>query len=100
MNSPSDNLARLLRSAAQASDEVSPEPPFGFAARVVALARAEDKPNGIGQLLRRVALISAAVLVLSTIAAVREARQNRDIRDSLTSEYAIADNAIQTEFSQ
>jgi len=34
------------------------------------------------------------------IAAVREARQNRDIRDSLTSEYAIADNAIQTEFSQ
>jgi len=100
MNDSSDNLTRLLRSAAQAGAEVPAEPPFGFETRVISLARAAGKPNGVGELLRRVAFISGAVLVFSTIAAVREVRQNRDIRDSLASEYAIADNAIQTEFSQ
>jgi hypothetical protein len=50
-------------------------------------------------LLRRIALLSAAVIVVSTIAAVREAGQSREIGESLTNEFAIADSAIQDEFS-
>jgi len=46
----------------------------------------------------RVALLSAAVIVISTIAAVREANQNREIGESLTNEFTIADSAIQDEF--
>ena len=51
-------------------------------------------------LLRRIALVSVAVIVVSTIAAVREAGQSREIDESLTNEFAIADSAIQDEFSQ
>ncbi len=50
------------------------------------------------RLLRRVAVLSTAVIVISTIAAVREANQSREIRESLTNEFAIADSAIQDEF--
>jgi len=47
-----------------------------------------------------VAVLSAAVIVVSTIAAVREANRSSEIRDSLTNEFAIADSAIQDEFSK
>ena len=50
------------------------------------------------QLLRRVAVLSAAVIVVSTVAAIREASQSREIRESLANEFAIADSAIQDEF--
>ncbi len=94
-----DNIDRLLRSAAQARDESPAEMPFGFDTRVVALWRAAgSKTNGVAQLLRRVAVLSAVVIVISTIAAVREANQSREIRESLTNEFAIADSAIQDEF--
>ena len=93
-------IDRLLRSAAQASEEVPVSMPFGFDTRVVALWRASAiKANGLTPLLRRVALLSAAVIVISTVAAVREARQNREqLGDSFTNEFAIADSAIQDEF--
>ena len=93
-------IDRLLRSAAQASEEVPVPMPFGFDTRVVALWRASAiKANGLTPLLRRVALLSAAVIVISTVAAVREARQNREqLGDSLSNEFAIADSAIQDEF--
>jgi len=93
-------IDRLLRSAAQASEEVPVSMPFGFDTRVVALWRASAiKTNGLTPLLRRVALLSAAVIVISTVAAVREARQNREqLGDSLSNEFAIADSAIQDEF--
>ncbi len=93
-------IDRLLRSAAQASEEVPVSMPFGFDTRVVALWRASAiKANGLTPLLRRVALLSAAVIVISTVAAVREARQNREqLGDSLSNEFAIADSAIQDEF--
>jgi hypothetical protein len=42
--------------------------------------------------------VSAAVIIISTIAAVREASQNREISESFTNEFAIADSAIQDEF--
>jgi len=93
-------IERLLRSAAQAREEASTVMPFGFDTRVVALWRASAKqPNGVTPLLRRIALLSAAVIVVSTIAAVREAGQSRKIGESLTNEFAIADSAIQDEFS-
>ena len=92
-------LDRLLRSAAQVPDESPGAMPFGFDTRVVALWRATGvKTNGVVQLLRRVAVLSAAVIVISTIATVREANQSREIRESLTNEFAIADSAIQDEF--
>ena len=73
--------------------------PFGFDTRVVALWRAGcQQANGVMQLLRRVAVLSMAVIVISTIAAIREANQSREIRESLTNEFAIADSAIQDEF--
>ena len=95
-NEPID---RLLRSAGQADEEVPATLPFGFDTRVVALWRAgTPKENGVMQLLRRVAVLSIAVIVISTIAAIREANQSREIRGSLTNEFAIADSAIQDEF--
>jgi hypothetical protein len=94
-----EKIDRLLRSAAQIGEEHPAAMAFGFDTRVVALWRATlPMGNGVMQLLRRVAVLSAAVIVVSTIAAVREANQSREIRESLTNEFAIADSAIQDEF--
>lgn len=94
-------IDRLLRSAAQASDQVPAEMPFGFDTRVVALWRAlAAKPNGVAALLRRVALLSVAVIAISTLAAVREIKQSREQYNDFTNEFAIADTVIQDEFSQ
>jgi hypothetical protein len=94
-------IDRLLQSAGQASHEVSAEMPFGFDTRVVALWRAmAAKPNGIASLLRPVALLSAAVIAISTLAGVREIKQSREQYNDFTNEFAIADTAIQDEFSQ
>ena len=95
------SLDRLLRSAAQAGDQTQAAMPFGFDTRVIAPWRAvTPTPNGVISLVRRVALISAAVIVISTIAFVREASQSREIGESFANEFAIADTAIQNEFSQ
>ena len=95
----SEHIDRLLRSAAQADEEVPAAMPFGFDTRVVALWRAgTPKANGVMPLLRRVAVLSIAVIVISTIAAIREANQSREIRESFANEFAIADSAIQDEF--
>jgi hypothetical protein len=97
----SDNIDRLLRSAAQRDEEQPAAMPFGFDTRVVALWRtALPAGNGVMQLLRRVAVLSAAVIIISTLTAVREARQSRQQYSELTNEFAIADRAIQDEFSQ
>ena len=94
-----EQIDRLLRSAAQGDEEVPAEMPFGFDTRVVALWRAgTPKASGVMQLLRRVAVLSIAVVVISTIAAIREANQSREIRESFANEFAIADSAIQDEF--
>ena len=94
-----EQIDRLLRSAAQVDEEVPAEMPFGFDTLVVALWRTgTPKANGVMQLLRRVAVLSIAVIVISTIAAIREANQSREIRESFANEFAIADSAIQDEF--
>jgi hypothetical protein len=94
-----EQIDRLLRSAAQGDEEVPADMPFGFDTRVVALWRAgTPKANGVMQLLRRVAVLSMTIIVISTIAAIREANQSREIRESFANEFAIADSAIQDEF--
>jgi len=94
-------IDRLLRSAAQAREKVPAELPFGFDTRVVALWRGlAAKPNGIASLLRRVALLSAVVIAVSTLAALREIKQSQEQYNDVTNEFAIADTAIQDEFSQ
>ena len=92
-------LDRLLQAAAGVEEETPAMMPFGFDTRVVALWRAAaSRPNGVTSLVRRVALLSAAVIVVSTVAVVREANQSRQINESFTNEFAIADSAIQDEF--
>jgi hypothetical protein len=98
-----DQVDRLLRSAARAGDEAPAELPFGFDTRVVALwshSREATKPNGVASLLRRVALLSSVVIVVSTLAAVLELKQSQEQSNDFTNEFAIADTAIQDEFSQ
>ena len=94
-------LDRLLHAAAQVGEETPALMPFGFDTRVVALwsrGRGTSRANGLTSLVRRVALLSAAVIVISTVAVVREANQSREINESFTNEFAIADSAIQDEF--
>jgi len=100
MNKGDQKIDRLLRSAAETPEDLPTAMPFGFDTRVVALWRAISiKANGLTPLLRRVALLSAAVIVISTVAAVREARQSRErVGEPFTDEFAIADSAIQDEF--
>jgi len=94
-----EEIDRLLQSAAQADEEIPAAMPYGFDTRVIALWRAGmPKANGVMQLLRRVAVLSMAVIVISTVAAIREANQSREIRESFANEFAIADSAIQDEF--
>jgi len=94
-------IDRLLRSASKGSDQAPAEMPFGFDTRVVAQWRElAVKPNGISSLLRRVALLSSGVIIISTLAAVRELKQSQDQSDDFTNEFAIADTAIQDGFSQ
>jgi hypothetical protein len=101
MNEADKNLERLLRTAAQVREEAPAELPFGFDTRVVALWRAGSVPrNGVSGLLRRVALLSTAVLVVATVAVVRELQQSNEIGDDATNEFAIADSVIQSEFSK
>ena len=101
MKNRNHDLDRLLRSAAQVREEVANVPPFGFETRVVSLWRSGAvPPNGLNGLLRKVALVSAVVGIVATAAAARELQQNRELGDSVTNEFAIADSAIQTEFGR
>ncbi len=101
MSDANKDLDRLLRSAGRVNEDLPSAPPFGFETRVVALWRAGvNPPNGVSGLIRRVALLSAVVMVVSTAAAVRELQQDREFGDSMTDDYAIADSVIQKEFSK
>jgi hypothetical protein len=101
MNKGDLKIDRLLRSAAQTRGDVPAAMPFGFDTRMVALWHAKEEATSIwlARLVRRIALLSTAVIVISTLAAVREARQSREqFGDPFTNEFAIADSAIQDEF--
>ena len=101
MSHSNKNLDRLLRAAAQVDEEIASFPPFGFETRVISQSRSRaNSTGGLGPLLQRVALVSAAVMVISSVAAVRELQQTREVGDAVTNEFAIADSAIEQEFLQ
>lgn len=103
MNDTDSKLHQLLKAAAQAKIEEPASVPFGFDTRIVALWRAgtgNGASNGVIRLVRRVAILSAAVILLSSAASFYEFRATRDIIEPGANEFAIADSAIQSEFEQ
>ena len=99
-----NDVYRLLRSAANATESVPTEAPFGFETRVVASWRSRTSViNDIADLsrfLRRAGVIASAVLIVAGAAAYGQYRDETKFASMATNEYAIADSAIQTEFSQ
>jgi hypothetical protein len=101
MSGAKRDIDRLLQSAAQAPEEASAEPPFGFETRVVALWRSgKAKANGLGALFRGIVVSSAVIMIVSAAATFREYQQGMEAGDVSTNEFAIADSAIQAEFSK
>ena len=104
MKRPDADLDRLLRSAATAAEPSPPEAPYGFETRVVALWRAGNgRANDAAELtrfLRRIGVVAFAVLALASAGAYQQFNENEARTTPQTNEYAIADSAIQTEFSQ
>ena len=97
------DMDRLLRSAARAPVESTPEAPFGFETRVIASWRSGEGVNDfadIARFLRRTGAIACAVLVLAGAGAYRQFVTDAALSAPQTNEYAIADSAIQTEFSE
>jgi len=99
-----ENLDRLLRAAAKAPGETPPEAPFGFDTRVLALARGGNGGAtdviGLTRFVRRTGVIAFAILALASVAAYRQFAEDATFSAPQTNEYAIADSAIQMEFSE
>jgi cytochrome c-type biogenesis protein CcmH/NrfG len=97
-------LDRLLRSAAKAEEPAGPEAPYGFATRVIATWRAGGGPASEGaevtRFVRGIGAVALAVLVLASAGAYQQFNENEQRVTPQSNEYAIADSAIQTEFSQ
>ena len=98
------DVDRLLRSAANSAAPAPAEAPFRFDTRVVASwLSGKNGTNDFAELswfLRRAGVIAFAVLVLAGAATYRQYRDDTKFASLATNEYAIADSAIQTEFSQ
>ena len=102
MNDLDQKIDRLLRSAAQAREEVPATMPFGFDTRVAALWRAQEEATTIGltHLIRAVALIAVAVIAIVAAGTYREATATSETDEPFANEYVIADSTIQTELLQ
>lgn len=96
------DLDRLLKSAAESAAGESIEMPFGFDTRVVALWRANGSgtTRGLSLLLRRVALVATAVIVVTSAGVYYQINQSRELSEPSANEFAIADSVIQGEFGQ
>ena len=96
------DLDRLLKSAAKRGDEEPIPMPFGFDTRVVALWRSSGNGalRGLSVLVRRVALLATAIIIVATAGVYQQASQNRDQSEPTAKEFAIADSVIQDEFGQ
>ncbi len=96
------NLDRLLKSAAQAGESEAIEIPLGFETRVVALWRANGngETRGLSLFLRCIALVATAVIVVASAGVYRQINQSRELSEPSANEFAIADSAIQVEFTQ
>ena len=104
MKRPDADLDRLLRSAATAAELSTPEAPYGFETRVLALwragnGRASDTAE-LTRFLRGIGAVAFVVLALASAGAYQQFTENEARTTPQTNEYAIADLAIQTEFSQ
>ena len=97
------DVDRLLRSAG-AAEQPDAEIPFGFETRVVAGWRSGEGAGNdfadLSRFLRGAGAVACAVLVVFGTAAWRQYRDETRFASPATNEYAIADSAIQTEFSQ
>jgi hypothetical protein len=97
------DIDRLLRSAA-GTPQPDAEVPFGFDTRVVAGWRSgralRNDFADLSRFLRQAGALACAVLVIAGAAAYRQYREESKFASLTTNEYAIADSAIQTEFSQ
>jgi hypothetical protein len=97
------NLSRLLRSAANA-EEPAPEAPFGFDTRVIASWRAGNGRASEGaeltRFLRHIGIVALAILTLASAGAYEQFNDNEERIAPQSNDYAIADSAIQTEFSR
>jgi hypothetical protein len=96
-------LDRLLRSAGRAP-QPDAEVPFGFETRVVAEWRSGRRGGSdladLSRFLRGAGALACAVLVIAGAATYRQYREEARFASMTTNEYAIADSAIQTEFSR
>jgi hypothetical protein len=90
------DFERLLRAAADARRDRPNEMPFGFDTRVLAGWRSAWSGDliPVGHLLRRVVLLSLAVIALASAGVYDELRQSEDQGDLFLDQYAIADTAI------
>ena len=96
-------LDRLLRSAARMEDRADADAPFGFDTRVVAQWRSSSgNGNGkaVARLVQRVAILAAAIIILSSAAVVREFSHTRDLGEPMSDDFAVADSAIEDEIGQ
>jgi hypothetical protein len=83
----------------QSGPHVPAATPFGVVTRMVALWRASaTDANALTLLPRGIAFVSAAVITISAVGAVHEARQHREeVGERFTNELAIADSTMQDE---
>jgi hypothetical protein len=90
------DLERLFRAAAETVSHQPNEMPFGFETQVLAGWRAGRTHDlvDLGHLLRRVVLLSLAVIALACAGTYNELRQSDDPSEASSDEYAIADSAI------
>jgi hypothetical protein len=90
------DLQRLLRAAAETVSDQPDEMPFGFETRVLANWRAGWTHDfvDVGRLLRRVVLLSLAVIALASAGIYHELGQSDGPDDSNDDEYGIVDSAI------
>jgi hypothetical protein len=97
------DVDRLLRSAGNVG-QPDAEIPFGFETRVVGGWRSGEGAGNdfadLSRFLRGAGAVACAVLVVFGTAAWRQYRDETRFASPATNEYAIADSAIQTEFSQ
>src|SRR5947208_3199050 len=91
----SEEEQAVVENLASSSEELAPDQRFASRQLVEHLLAALKPVERLA-----IDLLSAVVIVVSTIAAAREAGQSRKLGESFANEYAIADSAIQDEFSQ
>ena len=105
MNRAGDDLARLFGAARRDNAPAVPvEMPFGFDTRVLAMARSggalEMNGSAIRHLLYQVAIIAAVLLLAGSAGTLWQLDRNRDLAESFSGAYVIADRAIDSALSE